>query len=304
MIPEEEVEMKAVHTFRGVSNAAAAVSLVLIVALSSSMLSAGDKYGKDTEITLSFKIEEGKILKYKGKNTEEFNYAGNDINRIHTDEITLSLIDRLEDGNVRVALTYDECSDKMLMSGNLREYQSPIKPEGKTVKIVLDPKGKLVDVQGFVMGVPKGKQLEDYVDKWFVELPEEEIKIGTKWTKEIDESPETGEGEEADEDVIGFSVKGTIHLELKKYEEVDGIDVAVIEYKGELVVHQASAMGELNGKAEVKGKVKVSIEAGWLVEKEETVEFKGKAVGQDPSTGKEVENDIYRTDYFEAKLHE
>ncbi|HSG26956.1 MAG TPA: hypothetical protein VLA34_00650, partial [Candidatus Krumholzibacterium sp.] len=170
---------------------------------------------QESEVTLTFSIKEGEILKYKGSTTTETNFKGFLINSVHHDDVELSLVEVLEDQLQRIAIKYVDCSDRRSMGGApLEDFASPIKPKGKTIKMVIRPNGAIEDVQGFIMGINSRIQLDRYVDKWILELPEGPVTKGSKWTRQVPrEEKEAGEEEDP------YQVKGTVEFELKKFGE-------------------------------------------------------------------------------------
>jgi len=145
-----------------------------------------------------------------------------------------------------------------------------------------------------ILGVPKGPPLEQYVDRWFVELPEEPVGKGSTWTVDIDESSDEG-GE------MESSMKGTAEFELKKFGTKKGIAVAEIEGKATVAILR-SGMQYFEGKAETKIKAAIAVEGGYIVEMSQTTDIKGKAITQDSMTGKEEEHDFAQTESDEIKL--
>ena len=246
------------------------------------------------KVTLRFAPPEGMAVKYKGDSRSQVFYGAFSFETITGQEIDMSLLEVLENGNFRMSVTYTKSSTKMMRMGDLIEQAPRVKPEGRTIKVEVDPRGKVVTALGFIMGVKKGRALDNYMEKWFFELPEEEVGPGSEWTVPIDET-----FEEAENDV--YTITGTSKFELKKIEEKNGIMTACIEGESEVEIHSESAQGVFDGTAKAKHKVYVAIEGGYVVEGESSTEVKGKMIGLDEN-GKEIENEITRVDSEKVKL--
>lgn len=252
---------------------------------------------QDGPVTLRFSPPQGETLKYHLSSSRQMNFSGMDLTFISGHDIEMVLEETLTDtlGAVssRVALTWLKSTSTMMRSGDLQDWEDPIKPEGRTVRVVVTERGKVLEVMGSILGVPKGRPLEQYVDHWFVELPEEEVQKGSTWTVEIDESE--GEGEERN------SMKGVIEFELKKIGKKKGIDVAEFEGKGVIDIVRAGPP-YFEGKAESKIKAAIALVGGYIVELEQTTDITGMMISQDPTTGKEQESDFAQTESDEIKL--
>ena len=245
-------------------------------------------------VTLRFAPEEGKLFKYKADSRNQMFFGAFSFETITGQEVDMSLLEILENGNFRMSVTYTKSSTKMMRMGDLIEQEPRVKPEGRTIKVEVDSKGEVITALGFIMGVKKGRALDSYMEKWFFELPEEAVGPGSAWTVPIDETSEEGE-----DDV--YTVKGSGEFKLKKIEKKNGVMVAEIEGKAEVNIHSESPQGVFDGTAKSKQKVYIAIEGGYIVEGENSTEIKGKMVGLDEN-GKEIENDITRVESDKIKL--
>lgn len=244
-------------------------------------------------VTLRYAPEEGRLFKYKGDSRKQMFYGVYSFETITGQEVEISLLELLENGNLRMAVTFTKSSTKMMRMGDLIERDARVKPEGRTVKVEVDPKGEVIEALGFIMGVKKGRALDGYMKKWFFKLPEEPVGKGSTWTVPIDE--EQGEGEDV------YTIKGSGEFKLKKIGKKNGIMVAEIEGKSEVAIHSESVQGIFDGKAKSKKKVCIAIEGGYIVEGEASSEVKGKMVNID-EYGKETENDVTRVESDKIKL--
>lgn len=277
-------------------------AIIIFLMIVVSIPGAGAAGDEDVEVLLRFSPSEGKVLVYKGTTTGEFNWHGIQFTTVHTDLTEMTLLDRLEDGNVRMAVKYVECSDKRSMGGGaLEDFDSPIKAKGRTIKVVVNPKGEVEEAAGFILGVKKGKALDEYIGKWFFDLPEEKVKKGSTWTVEYpleDEDDEEGEGENENK----TDIRGTVYYTLKKFEKKDGIQLAVIEQKSELDLHTVNPQGTIDGRLKTEGEVKIAVEGGYIFESKSSFEMKGELVSQDEVSGKETKSDVLQIRHTEIKL--
>lgn len=265
------------------------VSILVLPALVSPAAAAdGEK------VTLRFAPPEGMAVKYKGDSRNQMFFGAFSFETITGQEIDMSLLEVLENGNFRMSITYTKSSTKMMRMGDLIEQEPRVKPEGRTIKVEVDPQGEVVTALGFIMGVKKGRALDQYMEKWFFELPEEEVGPGSEWIVPVDETFEEGEDEV-------YTITGTSKFKLKKIEKKNGILAAEIEGESEVDIHSESVQGVFDGTAKSKHKVYIAIEGGYVVEGESSTEVKGKMVGLDEN-GKETENDITRVDSNKVKL--
>ena len=244
--------------------------------------------------TLRFAPEEGKLFKYKGDSRNQMFFGSFSFETITGQEIEMSLLEVLENENFRMSIAFTKSSTKMMRMGNLIEQEPDVKPEGRTIKVEVDSKGEVITALGFIMGVKKGRALDNYMGKWFFELPEETVGPGSTWTIPIDETSEEGE-----EDV--YTVKGSGEFKLKKIEKKNGVMCAEIEGEAEVNIHSESPQGVFDGTARSKQKVYIAIEGGYIVEGENSTETRGKMVGLDEN-GKETENDVTKVESDKIKL--
>ena len=244
--------------------------------------------------TIRYSPEEGKVFKYKADSRSQIYFGSFSFETITGQEVEMSLLEVLESGNYRMGVTFTKSSTKMMRMGDLIEQEPRIKPEGRTIKVEVDPKGEVIEALGFIMGLKKGRQLDNYMDKWFFELPEEAVGKDSEWERPIDERSEEGEDDR-------FTYTGTGKYKVKKITEKNGVKAAEIEGKAEIDVTSDSAQGIFTGKADVKMKLIVAIEGGYVIERESTVETKGKMISLD-ANGKEIENEINRVESDTVKL--
>jgi hypothetical protein len=267
------------------------LSFVLAIAL------AVPAIAQDGPVTLRFSPPAGEVLKYHMSSSRAMNFSGMDLTFISGHDVEMTLEETLTDTagatTSRVALTWTKSTSTMMRSGDLQEWEDPVKPQGRTVKVIVTPRGEVEEVIGSILGIPKGRPLEQYVDVWFIHLPEDAVQKGSTWTVDLDESE--GEGDEAS------STKGSIVYELKKLGEKKGIRVAEVEGKGTVDIVRAGPP-YFEGKAEVKIKAAIAVDGGYIVEMSHTVDTKGKMISQDPATGKEQEHDFAQSESIEIKL--
>jgi hypothetical protein len=245
-------------------------------------------------VSLRFAPEEGKLFKYKGDSRMQVYFGSFSFETITGQEVDMSLLEVLENGNFRMSVTFTKSSTKMMRMGNLIEQEPQVRPEGRTIKVEVDGMGEVIEALGFIMGVKKGRALDNYMEKWFFELPEEPVAKGSTWTVPIDEKSEEGESEV-------YSYSGSAEYKVKKIGKKNGIMAVEIEGEAEVVIHSESVQGVFDGKAKSKQKVYVAIEGGYIVESESSTEIKGKTIGQD-ANGKETENEIVRVESDSIKL--
>jgi hypothetical protein len=248
-------------------------------------------------VTLRFSPPAGEVLKYHMSSSRQMNFSGMDLTFIsgHDVDMTLeeTLTDTLGETTNWVSLTWTKSTSTMMRSGDLQEWDNPVKPQGRTVKVVVTPLGEVKEVIGAILGIPKGRPLEQYVDPWFIHLPEEAVEKGSTWTVDLDETE--GEGDQMS------TTKGGIVFELKKLGKKKRIPVAEMEGKGAVDIVRAGPP-YFEGKAEVKIKAAIAIDGGYIVEMSQTVDTKGTMVSQDPTTGKEQEHDFAQSESIEIKL--
>lgn len=245
-------------------------------------------------VTLRFAPEEGKVFKYKGDSRTQRFFGAFSFETITGQEIEMSLLEVLENENLRMSVTFLKSSTKMMRMGDLIEQEPRVKPEGRTLKVEVDPKGEVIEALGFIMGVKKGRALDSYMEKWFFELPEEPVGKGSTWILPIDEET-PGEGGEV------YTVKGSAEFKLKKIDKKNGVMVAEIEGEAELEIHSEGAQGIFDATAKSKQKVYIAIEGGYVVEANSSDEVKGKMIRAD-EYGKETENDVTMVESHKIKL--
>jgi hypothetical protein len=245
-------------------------------------------------VTLRFAPEEGRLFKYKGDSRIQRYFGSFSFETITGRELEMSLLEVMENGNLRMSATFTKSSTKMMRMGDLVEQEPRVKPEGRTIKVEVDSRGKVIEALGFIMGVKKGRPLDSYMEKWFFELPDEPVGKGSKWTVPIDEETpgETGEV---------YTVKGTAEYELKKIEKKNGIMVAEIEVEAEVKIHSDGAQGIFDATAKSKKKVSIAVEGGYIIEADSSNEVKGKMVRAD-EYGKETESDVTMVESDNIKL--
>ncbi len=284
-------------TGRLVSRAVLITVLLVSAAVSPGIAGAEDASG----IVLRYSPKEGQVLKYKGSTTNEAFMQGNEFVSVHSDVAEIVFARMVEEGKIAVRLNYLESADKRGMAGSALEvFESPIRTIGTSIEVIVDASGKVIDTIGQIPGLRRGEQTTEYVDKWFFELPSDTLATGFKWTKELPEKDAATAEKETSEEVTGLI--GTIVFELKKIEKKDGIDVAIIKYKGDLKIHNDSEQGALDGEVKVEGDAKIAVDGGYPVELNSSFEMKGKMVTKDEYTGKETEHDVQQLRYSEIKL--
>ena len=261
--------------------------LILPVLMAPAMAQEGE------QVTIRFTPEEGKLFKYKADSRSQVYFGPYSFETITGQEVEMSLLETLENGNARMSVTFTKSSTKMMRMGDLIEQEPRVKPEGRTIKVEVDPKGEVITALGFIMGVKKGRALDNYMEKWFFELPEEPVGPGSTWTVPIDE--DEGEGDDV------YTLKGSSEFKLKKIEKKNGIMIAEIEGKAEVAIHSDSPQGIFDGKVKSSQKMYIAIEGGYIVEAESSNEIKGKMISAD-EYGKETEHDVTRAESHKIKL--
>ena len=277
---------------RSVSRSAVLFLIVSIFILPVLVLPAAAEDGE--MVTLRFVPEEGKLFKYKGDSRNQVFYGPYSFETITGQEVEMSLLEVLENGNSRMSVTFTKSSTKMMRMGTLIEQDPRVKPEGRTIKVEVDPRGEVIEALGFIMGVKKGRALDSYMKKWFFKLPEEAVGPGSTWTIPIDKDSPGKDGEV-------YKVKGLGEFKLKKIEKKNGIMVAEIEGKAEVEVHSENPQGIFDGKAKSKQKIYIALDGGYIVEGENSTEVKGKMISAD-EYGKETENDVTTVESHKIKL--
>jgi hypothetical protein len=248
-------------------------------------------------VNLSFALPEGLILTYKTSQMNEQNYSGMDVTYSHSMLVDVSLMDKTEGGEYKVALSFSEEDASLFRDGALEEYDPPIKFEDKTVYAYVNSKGEVskVEVASSIPGLGSKEELREIIEDWFVRLPDGEVTVGQEWRIDILKMGTSQEGEEPE-------VKGYTDFRLKKIEEKDGRLIAEIEGKRYVDINRAMQFGRViaEGKGEIK--TKIAVEGGYIIECKRKMNVKGMMLGQDPITGKESETKTAITQYFECKL--
>ncbi|MCK4235475.1 MAG: hypothetical protein KAX38_00050 [Candidatus Krumholzibacteria bacterium] len=249
------------------------------------------------EAGLSFAMPADRVLKYKISSQIEQNFFGIDMSINQSLEVEVSLDKKTEEGNYKILLAFKKTKASRIMDDEIMDWEPPLKLEGKTIYAIVSPAGEVVEVDpgGFIPGMKKIADLKRVVDPWFIDLPDTLVKVGVSWTKEIIEKGDGGEGEEP-------GVKGEIVYTFKKIDKKKGIEVAVIEAKIKVNIHNVTPAGVMDAEGKGKGKAYVAIEGGYVVEGKTTVDIKGKMVKRDPLTGGEKETDMAMSQYLEIKL--
>ncbi len=245
-------------------------------------------------VTLRFAPEEGKLFKYKADSRTQRYFGAFSFETITGQELEMSLLEVLENENFRMSVTFTKSSTKMMRMGDLIEQEPRVKPEGRTIKVEVNQRGEVLEALGFIMGVKKGRALDNYMEKWFFELPEEPVGKGSTWTVPIDEET-PGEGGEV------YMVKGTAEYKLKKIEKKNGIMAAQIEVEAKVEIHSDGAQGIFDATAKSKKKVYIAIEGGYIIEADSSNEVKGKMIRAD-EYGKETESDVTMVESHKIKL--
>jgi hypothetical protein len=271
-----------------------AALVVVLSILAGAVTAAPVTAAEDEQVTLRYAPEEGRVFKYKADSRNVVYFGSFSFETITGQEVDLSLLEPLENGNLRVNVTFTKSTTKMMRMGELIEQEPRVKPEGRTIKVEVTPRGEVIEALGFIMGVKKGRALDNYMEKWFFELPEDPVGPGSTWTVPIDEVSEEGDNEK-------YAVKGSGEFKLKKITKKNGIMAAEIEGKAEVNITSDSAQGLFEGTAKSKQKIYVALEGGYIVEGENSTEIKGKMFSVD-ANGKEIENDITRDESDSIKL--
>lgn len=279
-----------------------------VLLLSAGSVSVVRGAGDAGEIVLRYAPKEGQILKYKGSTTNEAFFRGNEFISVHSDIVEISLVKMTEDGKYDVKLNYIESGDRRGMAGSaLEEFEGPIKPTGRSIDVSVDASGNVLGTTGLLPGLKRGKPTTEYVEKWFFELPSDTLAPGSTWTRELPEgktetAADSAAAEEDASEEEAEGLIGTITFEMKKVEKKDGIEVAQIQFKGDLKLHTRDERGALNGDVKVEGKMKIAVDGGYVVESESAFEMKGKVVSKDEFSGKETEQDVQQLRHTEIKL--
>jgi hypothetical protein len=241
----------------------AAGLFALSVAGCSSAPPAGGGETGDGKIMIEFSLEPGTVLEYKSNNTREMNFYGMDYNFLHTDHLTMTVREKSEEGNHFIRIKFVESNDQVIKGDEMRDFDSPIKAEGKVLEAEVTPAGEIVDVKGVIAGLP-GDQLKGHLEQWFFELPEEAHAVGESWVKDISDSSATSVS------------KGTATIKLESLGSDKGIAVAVISAKSRSDISRSSERGTITGVQESSIEAKIAVEGGYIVFYKGDSEFRGE----------------------------
>lgn len=250
--------------------------VVFSLAGCSSSPPAGSLDAEGGEVKIDFVLDPGSILEYKASNTREVNFYGMDYNFLHTDHVTLTAREKSEEGNYVIRIKYIESKDQMIKGDEMRDYNNPVKAEGRTVEVVVTPKGEITETKGVIPGLPED-QLKGHLEQWFFELPEEGHAIGETWEKDISDSTETGVS------------NGVANMKLQSVGSDKGVAVAVISAKSRSDVTRTSEQGTIKGVQESSLEAKVALKGGYIVSFKGESEFRGKMEATD-GTERDITN--------------
>ncbi len=250
----------------------------------------------EQKVTLVLDLPEGRTFTYRTSLQDEINWGGVDVVMTQSAEVEVSLDSKTDEGDIRILFNFLKLKASRIIDADLQSVNPPIDLNGKKVFAVVSPAGdmKKVEAGGYIPGLKKESDLEQYIEQWFIMLPGEPVGKGSTWMKEVLEKGK----EEGDEPEL----EGTVEYTLKKFEKKNDIDVAAIEAKVNLKVARMTRGGPMRGVVEGKGKFKVAIDGGYLVECKISVDVKGKVTSEDPLTGGEKESNMAVTQNIEIKL--
>lgn len=251
--------------------------------------------GEERTVKLAFAAPEGMKAFYKATSQIERNYSGIDFVMNTSSEIETSYGAKNEDGNYEVVMEFKKFKSGIIRDDEIMDWDPPVKFEGKTVHLVITPKGKIESVSAgsHIPGLKNNDQLKQIIDPYFMELPDSQVTVGGEWKKEI--LKEGSEGEPP-------KVKGSVDYKLKKIETKKGIEVACIEWKSEAEIYGKTGTGYMEGKVKARGKAFVALDGGYVVELKWDLENKMKIFEEDPLTGKVKESGSAEAHYYEIKL--
>lgn len=247
---------------------------------------------------LTFSLSEGTLLHYESFNQLGQSYGGTDVTMNQTSQVDMAWGAKADSTGVsRVDIKYIEVKSSLVSGGQLREWEPPIKLEGATIRVFVSPAGEIVRFEPGrnISGLQDPEDLHDIIDAWFVRFPDTTVTIGQSWSREIVK----GEREEGEPDA-----KGRIVYTLKKVEKKGNLEVAVIEGKMNLKLHQDTPAGILVGEGKADVKAQVALVGGYIVELKETIDIKGEVIAKDPLTDKETKRETAVTRYYERKLQQ
>jgi hypothetical protein len=242
-------------------------------------------------VRIVFSLEPGTVLKYKGNSTDDMNFYGLNIRSVHTDRVTLTVKEITEEGYHRIRVRFDESSDQIIRSGEIMEREGKVKPEGRTVEVEISDRGEVKEARGVIPGLPEGG-LENYLSKWFAELPGRAMTRGGSWTEEISDSTAAG------------GTEGTVTMTLDGFGEKKGVAVAIMSGKAVTSVKREAGGGEIKGEDTADIEAAVALEGGYVVEYRVRREFSGRMTGVNPETAKEETTEVSRTSYTTVELIE
>ena len=247
---------------------------------------------------LTFSLPEGTLLHYKSYNQLGQSYGGTDVSMNQTSRVDMAWGDKADSMGVsRVDIKYIEVKSSLVSGGQIREWEPPIKLEGATIRVFVSPTGEVVRFEPGrnVPGLQNPEDLREIIDAWFVRFPDTTVTIGQSWSREIVK----GKRDEGEPDAIGRLV-----CTLKKVEKKGSLEVAFIEGKMTLKLHQDTPAGILVGEGKAERKAQVVVEGGYIIELKETIEIEGEVIAKDPLTDKETRRETAVTQYYERKLQQ
>jgi hypothetical protein len=270
-----------------------AVALIacMILVICNPVFVAGDE---GEQVKLSLALPAGEVYAYETETYFSTNFMGMDVNRTQTFKVNLSLMETMEGGAQKVQLEFTEVKSSMIVDDEMREWKPPLDLNGAIIIAEVSSDGEVLGVEpgGYIAGMRSEEDLEDIAELWFVKLPDTLVSVGETWREDIEEA---GAGENA-----APLVKGYIDYTLKKLEKKNGIAVATIEGKGTVAINRMTPQGVLEGEAEIKGKMHIAIDGGFIVEGKGSSDMKGKIVNEDAPGDKETDTAV--TQSYKIKL--
>ncbi|MBD3180122.1 MAG: hypothetical protein GF417_11335 [Candidatus Latescibacteria bacterium] len=240
-------------------------------------------------IRVRFSLQPEEVLRYKGASTTEMNFYGMEIRNVHTDEITMTMREKTEEGNFTIRIKFDKSSDQLIRSGEMYEQSNPVKPEGRTVEVDITPTGEIDQARGVIPGLQDGG-LKDYLSKWFAELPENAVAVGQSWEEDTSDSTEN------------VKMEGSFTMTLKGIGEEKGIRVGYMTGTGVITVLQETAAGEINGESSADIEAAVALDGGYVVNYKVESDFSGTMTGVNPQTAKKESTEVSRSSYTTVDL--
>ena len=254
---------------------------------------------EEETVHLSFDLPEGKVLHYKSSMMQEMVAQGMEVTNSHSMMVEMSLLEIMEDGTSKVALSFSNEDASLFRDGEMEDYEPDIKLEGKTAYAFVNAKNEVLraEAASYIPGLSGDEELREMIEDWFVRLPDADIVPGTEWRTKIERMGMSREGEDPE-------IKGYTDFKLKKIKEKNGMMIAEIEGKTRIDINKAMYNGVLVAKGEGEIKAKIALDGGYIIECERKMDVKGKTKGRDPLTGKESESETAITQYFECELKE